>query len=69
MTSLCGDLRIHTITDVNSQERVSILLKESLIGSFQPKDRAFVQQFTESQMFSEYSDSVLSYNESSNRET
>eukprot|EP00884_Botryococcus_braunii_P008865 jgi/Botrbrau1/17980/Bobra.50_1s0069.1 len=57
--SLCRDLQMHTITDVQTSERVSLLLKDSFIESFAPRDRLFIKQFVETQMFSVYSDSVI----------
>lgn len=44
LDSLCSDLRLHTITSVQSNnDRVSILLKESFIDSFHSRDQDFVQ--------------------------
>jgi hypothetical protein len=57
--SLCHDLQMHTITDVQTSERVSLLLKDSFVESFPHRDRPFVKQFAETQMFSVYSDSVI----------
>ena len=57
--SIVSDLNLHTITDVNGADRVSILLEDSYLDSFSPRDRAFVKQFMETQMFKMYIDSVL----------
>jgi hypothetical protein len=59
LEGLCRDLQMHTITDVQTAERVSLLLKDSFIESFIPRDRLFIKQFVETQMFSVYSDSVI----------
>jgi len=37
----------------------SVLLKESFVDSFPPRDRPFMRQFAESQMFAVYTDAVL----------
>lgn len=63
LQGLMADLKGYTITDVSEgsgeQQRVSVLLKESFLDSFPPRDRAFIRQFGETQMFSVYCDSVL----------
>ncbi|PUZ42867.1 hypothetical protein GQ55_9G616300 [Panicum hallii var. hallii] len=60
LESFCSDLRLHTITNVQSNnDRVSLLLKDSFIDSFPSKDRPFVKLFVETQMFSVLSDSRL----------
>lgn len=63
LQGLMADLKGYTITDVSEgsgeQQRVSVLLKESFLDSFPPRDRAFMRQFGETQMFSVYCDSVL----------
>uniref|UniRef100_A0A1D2AA03 UDENN domain-containing protein n=2 Tax=Auxenochlorella protothecoides TaxID=3075 RepID=A0A1D2AA03_AUXPR len=60
LRSLVSDLRAYTITDVSaSQERTSILLRESFIESVPAKDRAFMTAFSETQMFAVYTDAVL----------
>ena len=59
LSSLCRDLHAHSITDVQSQDHVSILLKDSYIESFGPRNRPFIKQFAETQMFSVYCDSVI----------
>ncbi|KAH6771308.1 DENN domain-containing protein [Perilla frutescens var. hirtella] len=63
MDSLCSDLRLHTITNVQSNtEKVSLLLKDSFIYSFHTKDQPFVKFFVETQLFTVLSDSrLLSY--------
>ncbi|CAA0815230.1 DENN (AEX-3) domain-containing protein [Striga hermonthica] len=61
LESLCSDLRLHTITSVQSNnDKVSILLKDSFIDSFPSRDRAFVKLFVETQLFTVLSDSRLS---------
>lgn len=63
LRGLVSDLKGYTITDVShgsgEQHRVSVLLKESFIDSFPPRDRPFMRQFADTQMFSVYCDSVL----------
>lgn len=59
LSGLCANLYQHTITDVQTSERVSLLLKESFIESFSVRDRPFMKQFVETQTFSVYSDSVM----------
>ena len=56
LAGLTSNLAKHTITDVQTTERVSLLLKDSFIESFASKERPFVRQFVETQMFSEYVD-------------
>ncbi|GAB4820093.1 hypothetical protein N2152v2_007139 [Parachlorella kessleri] len=57
--ALMADLTAYTITDVTADnDRVSVLLKDSFIDSFPPRDRAFIRQFAETQMFSVYCDAV-----------
>ena len=36
-----------------------MLLKESFVDSFPPRDRPFMRQFAETQMFAVYTDAVL----------
>ena len=62
LRSLVADLKGYTITDVSASsetERVSVLLKESFIESFPPRDRVFMRQFSETQMFTVYCDTVI----------
>ncbi len=63
LQGLVADLKGYTITDVSEgsgeQQRVSVLLKDSFLDSFPPRDRVFMRQFAETQMFSVYCDSVL----------
>lgn len=59
LSNIVKDLHLHSITDVNGADHVSILLEESFIDSFPSKDRVFVKQFTETQMFKMYVDSVI----------
>lgn len=37
----------------------SVLLKDSFVESFPPRDRPFMRQFAETQMFSVYCDAVI----------
>ncbi|KAL5796436.1 hypothetical protein ACOSQ2_001256 [Xanthoceras sorbifolium] len=61
MESLCSDLRSHTITNVQStDDRVSLLLKDSFIDSFPSRDRPFIKHLVDTQLFSILSDSRLS---------
>ena len=55
------DLPKHTITDVGggAGERVSLLMKDSFVGSFPPDMRPFMAALTETQTFAAYSDSTL----------
>ncbi|MED6193145.1 hypothetical protein PIB30_016239 [Stylosanthes scabra] len=59
--SLCCNLRSHTITNVQSNDKVSLLLKESFIDSFPSRDRAFMKLFVDTQLFSMHTDLVLSF--------
>ncbi|KAM6565021.1 hypothetical protein CsatB_025019 [Cannabis sativa] len=60
LESLCSDLRLHTITSVQSNnDRVSLLLKDSFIDSFSSRDQPFIKHFVDTQMFSVLSDSRL----------
>ncbi|KAL3517750.1 hypothetical protein ACH5RR_020339 [Cinchona calisaya] len=60
LESLCSDLRTYSITNVQSDnDRVSILLKDSFIESFQSRDKPFVKLFVDTQLFSVLSDSRL----------
>ena len=56
---ICADLNQYTITDVQTSERVSLLLKESFLESFNARDRLFMKQFLETQTFSVHCDSVM----------
>ncbi|KAL8494449.1 hypothetical protein ACS0TY_025311 [Phlomoides rotata] len=68
LESLCQDLRLHTITNVQCTDRVSILLKDSFIDSFPVKDRSFVKLFVETQLFTVLSDSQISSYENEYRD-
>ncbi|KAI3461001.1 hypothetical protein Pfo_017664 [Paulownia fortunei] len=60
LESLCADLRLHTITSVQSNyDRVSILLKDSFIDSFPVRDQAFIKLLVETQLFTVLTDSCL----------
>ncbi|KAL4296186.1 hypothetical protein GQ457_12G022100 [Hibiscus cannabinus] len=62
LDSLCSNMRSHTITNVQSNnDKVSLLLKESFIGSFPYHDRPFMKLFVDTQLFSVHSDLVLSF--------
>jgi hypothetical protein len=62
LDSLCSNLRAHTITNVQSNDdKVSLLLKESFIESFPSRDRPFMKQFVDTQLFSVHTDLVLSF--------
>ncbi|XP_057428941.1 uncharacterized protein LOC130722273 [Lotus japonicus] len=62
LDSLCGNIRSHTITNVQSNDdKVSLLLKESYIDSFPYRDRAFMKLFVDTQLFSVHTDLVLSF--------
>ncbi|KAG9447671.1 hypothetical protein H6P81_013799 [Aristolochia fimbriata] len=61
LESLCSNLRSHTITSVQSDEKVSLLLKDSFIDSFPIGDRPFVKLFVETQLFSVLSDFRISH--------
>lgn len=56
---MCAELYQYTITDVQTSERVSLLLKESFVESFNARDRLFMKQFVETQTFSVYCDAVM----------
>ncbi|XP_030934070.1 uncharacterized protein LOC115959702 [Quercus lobata] len=61
LESLCSDLKSHAITCVQSNnDRVSLLLKDSFIDSFPSRDRPFMKQFVDTQLFSVLSDTHLS---------
>lgn len=61
LESLCSDLRSYTITSVQSNnDRVSLLLKDSFIDSFNSRDRSFIKHFVDTQLFAVLSDSRLS---------
>ncbi|KAI3682632.1 hypothetical protein L1987_82739 [Smallanthus sonchifolius] len=61
LESLCSNLSNHTITSVQcDNDRVSLLLKESYIDSFPYRDRQFMREFVDTQMFTVLSDTRLS---------
>ncbi|XP_051120453.1 uncharacterized protein LOC127244136 isoform X2 [Andrographis paniculata] len=60
LESLCADLRMHTITSVQNNDKVALLLKDSFIESFPPRDQPFIKLFVETQLFTVLSDSRLS---------
>uniref|UniRef100_A0ACD5ZCL1 Uncharacterized protein n=1 Tax=Avena sativa TaxID=4498 RepID=A0ACD5ZCL1_AVESA len=62
LDSLCSNLRSHTITNVQSNnDKVSLILRESFIGSFPARDRPFMKLFLDTQLFSVHTDLVLSF--------
>lgn len=62
LDSLCSNLRSHTITNVQSNnDKVSLLLKESFIESYQNRDRPFMKLFADTQLFSVHTDFVISF--------
>ncbi|KAJ0626964.1 putative cDENN domain, uDENN domain, tripartite DENN domain, DENN domain lobe protein [Helianthus annuus] len=64
LESLCSNLSNHTITSVQcDNDRVSLLLKESYIDSFPYRDRQFIREFVDTQMFTVLSDTRLSRRE------
>lgn len=66
LESLCGNLRSHTITNVQSNnDKVALLLKDSFVEDFESKDHSFMKLFVDTQFFSVHTDAVLSYIESS----
>eukprot|EP00898_Chlorokybus_atmophyticus_P004901 jgi/Chlat1/5411/Chrsp35S05312 len=61
LESLFENLRAHTITDVqNTNEKISLLLKESFIDSFSSRERPFMKLFVNTSMFEVHSDTLLS---------
>lgn len=60
LMGLTSDLAGYMITDVSApagSNRCSVLLKESFVGSFNdPKDREFMSEFVETQLFDMYTD-------------
>ena len=59
LAGLTANLAKHTITDVQTNERVSLLLQDSFIESFEAWERPFVRAFVETQMFTEYVDKTI----------
>ena len=59
LTWLCSSLPRHSITDVQTSDRVSLLLKDSFVESFGVRERIFMKQFVETQTFSVFCDSVI----------
>ena len=53
------DLPKHAITDVGGGGRVSLLMKDSFVGSFPANQRPFMAALTETQAFAAYSDAHL----------
>jgi hypothetical protein len=59
LSSLCGDLRLHTIVNVGMAKRTGVFMRDSLLDATPPRDRPFVRAFTETQMFAAYADGVI----------
>lgn len=59
LAAMCGDLRLHTITNVGLQKKTGMLLKDSLIESHPARDRSFFKLFLETQMFATFSDAMI----------
>lgn len=58
--SLVEDIRYYSVTDISeANTRTSVLLREAFVDAFPQKDRAFMRAFTDTQLFSVYSDLVL----------
>ncbi|KAG2488060.1 hypothetical protein HYH03_013364 [Edaphochlamys debaryana] len=60
LAAMCGDLRPHVITNVGLHKRTGVLMKESLLEVVLAKDRPFVRQFVDTQMFAVWSDAMIS---------
>jgi hypothetical protein len=63
--SLVANIRYHAITDVNEggEGKVTILLKDSFLASFEGRDKSFMRSFVETQMFAAYADDRLASSE------
>ena len=60
LEGLCADIGKHICTDVQTSERVSVLMKETFVASREsPKDREFMKEFVDTQMFTVYSDCII----------
>ena len=57
--SICDNVQSCTIADVQTTERVAVLLEDPYIDLFPSRDQAFVRQFMKTTMFSVYCDSVI----------
>lgn len=62
LNAICGDLRPHVITNVGMDKRTGVLMKDSLLASTPPRDRAFVRQLMDTQHFSVWSDALINAN-------
>ncbi len=60
LVAMCGDLRLYTITNVGMEKRTGFLFRDGYLDSFPARDRAFMKAFAETQMFSVWSDAVIS---------
>lgn len=60
LSSLVEDIRYYSVTDISEANmRTSVLLRDAFVDAFPQKDRAFMRAFTDTQLFSVYSDLVL----------
>ena len=59
LQSFCDNLEDNCVTDVQTADHVSVLMKDSFVGSFHIRDREFMKDFVETQMFSVYTDTSL----------
>ena len=59
LEGLVENLQSFTITDVQNDEKISLVLKDSFLASFGKADRPFMGQFLETQMFEARSDALL----------
>ena len=59
LEGLVENLQSFTITDVQNDEKISLVLKDSFLASFGKADRPFMGQFLETQMFEACSDALL----------
>jgi hypothetical protein len=60
LAAMCGDLRLYTITNVGMEKRTGFLFKDGYLDSFPQRDRPFMRAFADTQMFSVWSDAVIS---------
>lgn len=59
---ICSDLQNHVCTDVQTNERVSVLMKESFACApkfVSSEERKFMKEFVDTQMFTVYSDCII----------
>lgn len=60
LSTMCGNLLQHTITNVGLNKRTGFLMRDSLLDAAPHRDRPFLRAFMETQMFSVHSDAVIS---------